>query len=78
MIGTIAKVVETTFGVSEETAGGGPHAVAIGTFDDMRCGGEGGSAHGVVLGTGPESKNNEIGFLGLPPLHISNLGRGGP
>ena len=64
----LAEVVEAAFCVGEETAGGGAHAVAIGTFDDMRCGGEGSSTYGVVFGTSPESKDYEIGHLLSPPV----------
>ena len=73
MVGAVAKVVEAAFCVGEETAGGSAHAVAIGTFDDVGCGGESGSADGVVLGSGPESKNDEIGFVGLPPERIADV-----
>ena len=73
MVGTVAKVVEPAFCVGEETAGGSAHAVAIGTFNDVGCGKEGGTADGVVFGSGPESKNNEIGFVGLPPKRIADV-----
>ena len=78
MVGEVAEVVEAAFCVGEETTGCGAHAVAIGTFDDAGCGGDGGSSDGVVLGSGPESKDDEIGLLGLPPLIVSNLGLGNP
>ena len=38
MVGAVAKVVEPTLSVGEETAGGSTHAVAIGSFDDVGCG----------------------------------------
>ena len=73
VVGAVAKVIEATFSVGEETAGGSAHAVTIGPFDDAWCGGEGGEADGVVLGTGPETENDEIGFLGLPPEWIADV-----
>ena len=69
----VAEVVEPAFGVGEESAGGGAHAVAIGPFDDVGGGGEGGEANGVVLGAGPEAKDDEIGFLGLPPDWVADV-----
>ena len=74
----VAEVVEPAFGVGEESAGGGAHAVAIGPFDDVGGGGEGGSADGVVLGASPEAENDEVGFLGLPPEWVTNVGGRGP
>ena len=44
----------------------------------MGCGGEGGAADGVVLGTSPESKDDEIGFVGLPPDGVTNVEGGRP
>ena len=73
MVGAVAKVVKATFSVGEETAGCGAHAVAIGTFDDVGCGGEGRLADGVVLGTSPESENDKIGLLRLPPEWIADV-----
>ena len=73
MVGAVAKVVEAALGVGEKTAGGGAHAVAIGAFDNVGCGKEGGTADGVVLGPGPEAEDDEIGFLGLPPEWVSNV-----
>ena len=73
MVGAVAKVVEPAFSVGEKTAGGSAHAIAIGSFDDMRGGGEGGSADGVVLGTGPETKDYEIRLLGLPPEWVADV-----
>ena len=67
MVGAVAEVVEASFCIGEESAGGGAHAIAIGTFDDVGRGGEGGTADGVVLGSGPETEDNEIGLLELPP-----------
>ena len=61
----VAEVVEAAFCVGEESAGGGAHAVAIGPFDDVGGGGEGGSADGVVLGASPEAENDEVGFFGI-------------
>ena len=78
MVGAVAEVVEATFCVGEETAGSGAHAVAIGTFNDVWCGGEGGPADGVVLGTGPETEDHEIGFLGLPPDWVADVLLGNP
>ena len=40
--------------------------------------GESGPADGVVLGSGPEAKDDEIGFLGLPPAGVTNVGGRGP
>ena len=73
MVGAVAEVVEAAFCVGEETAGGGPHAVAIGTFDDAGCGGKGGSANQIVFGAGPETENGEVGFLGLPPEWVADV-----
>ena len=73
MVGAVAKVVEPAFSVGEETAGGGAHAVAIGALDDVGCGGEGGTADGVVFWAGPESEDDEIGLLGLPPEGIADV-----
>jgi len=78
VVGAVAKVVEATFCVGEETARSGAHAIAIGAFDDMGCSRKGGTAHEVVLGTGPETEDHEIGMMILPPFFISNLGRRGP
>ena len=69
----VAKVVEPAFCVGEKTAGSGAHAIAIGPFDDAGGGREGGSADRVVLGTGPESKDHEIGLLRLPPEWIADV-----
>ena len=77
-VSAVAKVVEAAFSVSEETAGGGAHAVAISAFDDVGCSRKGGSADGVVLGSGPKTEDNEIGMMILPPFFISNLGWRGP
>ena len=73
MVGAVAKVVEATFCVGEETARSGAHAIAIGAFDDMGCSRKGGTAHEVVLGTGPETEEHEIGLLGLPPEWIADV-----
>ena len=78
MEGAVAEVVEATFRVDEETAGGGAHAVAIGPFDDAWCGGEGGEADGVVFWAGPEPEDDEIGFLGLPPEWVADVRGGRP
>ncbi len=77
-IGAVAKVVEATFRVDEETAGGGAHTVAIGALDDVGGGGEGGEADGVVFGAGPEAEDNEIGLLGLPPEWVADVRGGRP
>ena len=73
MVGSVAKVVEPTLSVGEKSTGCGAHAVAVGTFNDVGYGKEGGSADGVAFGTGPEAEDNEIGFLGLPPEWVSNV-----
>ena len=78
MVSAVAKIVEATFSVGEETTGSGAHAVAIGAFDDVGCSRKGGSTDRVVFGTGPETEDDEIGMMILPPFFISNLGRGGP
>jgi len=78
VVGAVSEVVEAAFSVGEETAGSGAHAVAIGTLDDAWGGREGGSANGVVFGAGPEAKDNEIGFLGLPPEWIADVRGGRP
>ena len=78
MVGAVAKVVEPAFCVGEETAGSGAHAVAIGAFDNLRCGGKGGSADRVILGSSPETEDDQIGMMNLPPFFISNLGCRGP
>lgn len=78
MVGAVAEVVEATFSIGEETAGGGAHAVAIGAFDDVRRGGKGGSANGIVFGAGPETEDNEIRLMGLPPDGVSNVEGGRP
>ena len=74
MVGAVAEVVEPTLSVGEKTAGSGAHAVAIGSFDNVGCGREGGAADGVVLGTGPESEDHEIRLLRLPPEWIVDVG----
>ena len=73
MVGVVAKVVEAAFGVGEETTGGSTHAIAVGTFDDVGGGGEGGAAYEVVFWAGPEAKDDEIGFVGLPPEWIADV-----
>ena len=78
MVGAVAEVVEAAFSVGEETAGGSAHAIAIGSFDDPGCGREGSSANGVVLGTGPETEDDEIGMMILPPEWVSNVEGGRP
>ena len=78
MASAVAKIVEATFSVGEETAGGGAHTIAVGAFDDVGCGGEDGAADGVVFGAGPESKNHEIRLLGLPPTGVTNVEGGRP
>ena len=78
MVCAVAKVVEATFCIGEKAAGSGAHAVAIGPFDDVGCGGQGGAADGVVLGTGPEAEDDEIGLLGLPPTGVTNVEGGRP
>ena len=73
MVDAVTEVVEPTFSVGKETAGGSTHAVAIGSFNNVGCGREGSSADGVILGTGPESEDNEIGLLGLPPAGVADV-----
>ena len=73
MVGAVAEVVEATFCISKKSAGGSAHAIAIGTLDDVGCSRKGSSANGVVLGSGPEAEDDEIGFLGLPPKWVSNV-----
>ena len=78
MVGAVTKVVEAAFGVGEKTAGGSAHAIAIGALDDVGCGREGSATDGVVFGSGPESKDHEIGFLGLPPERVADVKGGRP
>ena len=78
MVGVVAEVVKATFSVGGETAVGSAHAIAIGAFDDAGCGRECSTPDRVVLGAGPEAKDNEIGFLGLPPKWIADVGGRGP
>ena len=78
MVGAVAEVVEATFCIGEETAGGSAHAIAIGAFDDAGCGREGSSADGVVLRAGPESEDDQIGFVGLPPEWVADVRGGRP
>jgi hypothetical protein len=73
VVGAVAKIVEPAFDVGWKTAGGSAHAVAIGSFDNVRCGGKGGSANGIVFGAGPETEDNEIGLLELPPERIADV-----
>ena len=74
----VAKVVEPAFCVGEKTAGGGAHAIAIGSFNNVGCGREGSATDGVVLGAGPEAKNDQIRLLGLPPEWVADVGGGRP
>ena len=78
MVGAVTEVVEATFRICKKTTGCGAHAIAIGAFDDAGCRRECSTTDGVVLGTGPESEDDEIGMMILPPFFISNLGRRGP
>jgi len=73
VVSAVAKIVEATFSVGEETAEGGAHAVAIGAFNNVRCGREGSSAYRVVFRTGPEAEDDEIRLSGLPPEWVSNV-----
>ena len=68
MVGAVAEVVEAAFSVGEETTGGSAHTIAIGSFDDVGGGGEGRSADGIVLRSGPETEDHEIGHLLSPPV----------
>ena len=78
MEGAVAEVVEATFRVGEETTGGSTHSIAIGTLDDVGCSRKGGSADGVVLGASPETEDNEIGMMGLPPDWVADFRVGRP
>jgi len=78
VVGAVAEVVEASFCISKKSTGGSAHAVAISAFDDVGCSKEGGSADGVVLGTGPETEDHEIGFLGLPPDWVADVLLGNP
>lgn len=78
MVDAVTEVVEPTFSVGKETAGGSAHAIAVGPFDDAGCSRKGGSADGVVLGSGPEAEDDEIGLLGLPPTGVTNVEGGRP
>ena len=78
MVGAVTEVVEATFSVGKETAGGSTHAVAIGSFDDPGCGRKGSATDGVVFGSGPEAKNDQIGLFGLPPTGVTNVEGGRP
>jgi len=78
VVGAVAEVVEATFCIRKKSTGGSAHAVAIGAFDDMGCSRDSGSADGVVLGTGPETKDHEIRLLGLPPTGVTNVEGGRP
>ena len=73
MVGAVAEVVEAAFSVGGKTAGGSAHAIAIGAFDDVGGGRECSATYGVVLGTGPESEDDQIGFVGLPPEWIADV-----
>jgi hypothetical protein len=76
--GAVAEVVEATFCISKKSTGGSAHAVAIGPFDDMGCSRKGSSANGVVLGSGPEAEDDEIGLLELPPDGVADVEGGRP
>jgi len=78
VVGAVAEVVEATFCISKKSTGGGAHAVAIGTLDDMGCSRESSASDRVVLGTSPETEDNEIGLLGLPPDGVTNVEGGRP
>ena len=73
MVGAVAEVVEAAFSVGEEITGGSAHAIAIGTFDDAGCGRQCSTPDGVVLGTGPETEDDKIGFVGLPPTWVADV-----
>ena len=73
MVGVVAEVVEPAFGVGEKAAGGGAHAVAIGPFDDAGCSRKGGSADRVVFGSSPETEDDEVGMMILPPEGIADV-----
>ena len=73
MEGAVTKVVEASFCVGEETTGGAAHAIAIGAFDDVGCGRESSSAGRVVFWTGPETEDDEIGMMILPPEWVADV-----
>ena len=78
MVGAVTEVVKATFRICKKTTGCGAHAIAIGAFDDAGCGRKSSASNRVVLGAGPETEDNEIGVLGLPPEWVSNVGGGRP
>jgi hypothetical protein len=69
----VAKVVEATFCIGEKAAGSGAHAVAIGPFDNVGGSRKSSAAYEVVFWAGPEAKDDEIGFVGLPPEWIADV-----
>ena len=75
-VGAVAKVVEPAFCISKKSTGGGAHAVAIGAFNDVGGGGEGGHPKKVIFRQGPKPQNHQIGFLFLPPSWRFGLLRG--
>ena len=73
MVGAVAEVVEPAFSVGGKTAGGSAHAIAIGTFDDAGCGRQCSTPDRVVLGAGPETEDNEIRMMILPPEWVADV-----
>ena len=73
MVGAVAEVVEAPFCISKKSTGGSAHAVAIGAFDDVGCSREGGSSDWVVFGAGPETEDDEIGMMILPPEWVADV-----
>ena len=78
MVGVVAEVVEPAFSVGEKTAGGSAHAIAIGALDDVGCGREGSAADRVVFWAGPETENDEIGIVAMPPEWVADVRGGRP
>lgn len=78
MVGAVAEVVEPEFCVIEESAGCGAHSVAVCPFDNAGGGGKGGATDGVVFGAGPETEDDQIGLVALPPGGAADVGGGGP
>jgi len=78
VVGAVAEVVEPAFGVGWKTAEGSAHAIAIGTFDDAGRGRERSTPDRVVLGSGPEAKDDQIGMTILPPEWVADVLLGNP
>jgi len=74
----VAKVVIASPRISLQTTGSGTHAIAIGSLDDAGGGGEGGAANGIIFWPSPETEDDEIRFLALPPRGVADVGGRGP